>query len=70
MSKTDSCPACHLKGWKRKKFENKPILTYGAEKIPSPKGGIIFRYKRCLNCNHRWITKEDYWKDVNEDNAS
>jgi hypothetical protein len=58
------CPKCKNIDWKQTKFEKKPVLTYGAEKIRTHKSEIIYRYKRCLQCGHKWITIEQYHEDV------
>lgn len=65
MSKSDTCPHCKLAGWKKRKFEQHAIQTYGQEVIQTKNSGTVtLRYKRCLNCAYKWITEEKYLKDV------
>lgn len=61
---SDLCPKCRNIGWVPTKFENVPVVMYGSEIIATHKGNIVFRYKRCLNCGFRWISKEEFYREV------
>lgn len=60
------CPKCKNIGWKKSKFEKKPVIPYGVERIKTHDGEITIRYKRCLQCNYKFRTMEKFDGDVKE----
>ena len=56
------CPCCKNKKFKRTDEVPWPTKTYKTDRVP--RTNIVYRYKVCLQCGHKWITKEDYERDV------
>jgi hypothetical protein len=59
------CPNCKNKGFVKTADTPYPTTTYKTDRVK--RTHIVYRYKVCLQCGHKWITKEDFERDVNSE---
>ena len=57
---TLSCPKCKNKDFVPSKDVPRPVNTYKTETFST----IRYRYNYCLQCGHKWRTKEVYDKII------
>jgi hypothetical protein len=56
------CPDCKNRGFKKTADTPYPTTTYKTDRVK--RTHIVYRYKVCLQCGCKWITREDYERHV------
>jgi hypothetical protein len=59
------CPDCKNRGFKKTADTPYPTTTYKTDRVK--RTHIVYRYKVCLQCGCKWITREDYERHVKSD---
>lgn len=54
------CPNCRNTGFKPSTDVPKALTCYKTDSFPS----VIYRYRACLQCGHKWVTAEKHERDV------
>lgn len=60
------CPKCKNKGFKKSEDVPTPNKTYTTEHI----GSMIYRRRVCLLCGYKWVTKEEFYREVEAQNQT
>lgn len=54
------CKQCKSKGFKPTEDMPRPLVNLGKKKF----GGVDYRYYMCVMCNFKFVTKEEFEREI------